>query len=815
MRPLPPKKILLTARFQPQYAHYNMFFAATDVSYNSEDSTRKNMRTYFSADFAHAPRVFALCAIFLLCFAGGCSSVNLWQEAAGGIAHFSDEELPGNIYISPSGLLAIGTLLTAVYSGSEDIRYQWNKNGKAVPGVTGARYTLEAIGIYTVTIRAVDYRSKTSAPVTIQTRVSVRFDSMGGSYVPSQTVIKGGYAERPVPPSKAVSGFVNWYADANLSGAPYDFEYTPVTADITLYAKWALPLIRVTFDPQEGDLAQSQLVQVIGYGGMASAPNPAPVNGGYFLNGWYQDAACTIPWNFARNTVTEDITLYAKWELKFTVTFDCNGGTPPIMSLMAAQGEKVSPPGTPTKPDHEFIGWCKDPGCTIAWIFAIDTIEGNTTIYAKWIRQFTVNFIGNGGPVPESRTVLQGGKVSDPGELVRSGHVFGGWYTDNDTFMLQWVFTTHTVTSNTILYAKWTQQFAVRFLRNDGTLIETRYINKDLYASHPLGTPASVPYTRTPGLYDTPVPAQGAACAFSHWQTPSGEVWVLASNKVTADIALTAQYTMPNPVAAVDVNNIAAAVTHARNDPGAYFLLISEDARCAPQTLDVPGVDLTIEGIGSELLIMLSQDGTLFTVGAANAAGIRLTLGENITLAGSGTAGLVMVQNDATFTMQPGSKITGNTADNGGGVYVREAIFTMAGGTISGNIARGNGGGVYIDNGDFFMTGGTISGNTTQGNGGGVYITGSGSFTMTSGTIKGNNASGGYGGGVYVGGSVLFNKIGGTISGMNASPVADRNRANGVEWGHAAYVQNGGKYRSNTAGTGVNLNSGKTANWGQ
>jgi uncharacterized repeat protein (TIGR02543 family) len=33
----------------------------------------------------------------------------------------------------------------------------------------------------------------------------------------------------------------------------------------------------------------------------------------YFFDGWYMDAACTIPWNFETDIVTLDMTLYAKW----------------------------------------------------------------------------------------------------------------------------------------------------------------------------------------------------------------------------------------------------------------------------------------------------------------------------------------------------------------------------------------------------------------------------------------------------------------------------------------------------------------------
>ena len=85
--------------------------------------------------------------------------------------------------------------------------------------------------------------------------------------------------------------------------------------------------------------------------------------------------------------------------------------------------------------------------------------------------------------------------------------------------------------------------------------------------------------------------------------------------------------------------------------------------------------------------------------------------------------------------------------------------FTMTGGTISGNNARWGGGvGVY---GSFTMTGGTISGNSAK-KGGGVYVSG-GSFTMSGGTISGNTMQDEYGGGVYAENGAQVS-LGGVIS---------------------------------------------------
>ncbi len=65
---------------------------------------------------------------------------------------------------------------------------------------------------------------------------TVTFDTNGGSAVSAQSVKAGECAKEPTAPTKGELYFAGWYADSALT-VPYDFG-TPVTGDITLYAKW-------------------------------------------------------------------------------------------------------------------------------------------------------------------------------------------------------------------------------------------------------------------------------------------------------------------------------------------------------------------------------------------------------------------------------------------------------------------------------------------------------------------------------------------------------------------------------------------------
>ena len=93
--------------------------------------------------------------------------------------------------------------------------------------------------------------------------------------------------------------------DLGSSGYDYIFGYGRSDALATVLAYF-----HVEYDSQGGSSVDSQLIS---NGGKAYAPR-IPINEGYILDGWYKESACTNAWSFGAYTVTEDTTLYAKWE---------------------------------------------------------------------------------------------------------------------------------------------------------------------------------------------------------------------------------------------------------------------------------------------------------------------------------------------------------------------------------------------------------------------------------------------------------------------------------------------------------------------
>ena len=137
---------------------------------------------------------------------------------------------------------------------------------------------------------------------------TVSFDVQGHGTAPTaQTVEQGSTATRPADPTATGWTFGGWYREAACTNA-YDFS-TPVTADLTLYAKWT-PITRtVRFDANGHGTAPAS--QMVAYGGTATRPAD-PTAEGWTFGGWYTEAACTNVYDFS-TPVTVNITLYAKW----------------------------------------------------------------------------------------------------------------------------------------------------------------------------------------------------------------------------------------------------------------------------------------------------------------------------------------------------------------------------------------------------------------------------------------------------------------------------------------------------------------------
>lgn len=105
-----------------------------------------------------------------------------------------------------------------------------------------------------------------------------------------------------------------------------------------------------------------------------------PVGSDEAITGWYEDAGRTKK----VDSVTingADITLYAKVEKGYWLTFESNGGSY-VAPAFYANGTIAAAPDEPAKSGYTFAGWYTDGDLKTPASF--DSITASTTLYAKW-----------------------------------------------------------------------------------------------------------------------------------------------------------------------------------------------------------------------------------------------------------------------------------------------------------------------------------------------------------------------------------------------------------------------------------------------
>ena len=169
-------------------------------------------------------------------------------------------------------------------------------------------------------------------------------------------------------------------------------------------------------------------------------------------------------WNFTRDTVTDNMTLYARWipeGTEFSIVFMADGGTPEPDNLDEVKaGSTITQPTDMTKDGYVFGGWYTELPFAQEnkWTFEEDVVTDDMTLYARWIPRgikFTVGFETNGGtPPPTSQAVEVGGLVTEATGITKEGYFLTGWCIDIGCTK-PWNFESDIVTDDITLYAKW------------------------------------------------------------------------------------------------------------------------------------------------------------------------------------------------------------------------------------------------------------------------------------------------------------------------------------------------------------------------
>lgn len=167
----------------------------------------------------------------------------------------------------------------------------------------------------------------------------VSFDSCGGTPIATETTTNG-KVDSPMNPTRTGYTFAGWYT-AKDGGSKYDFA-KPVTADMTLYARWTINKYEVKFDTDGGSAVKSATVEH----GKTVAEPADPTRANYTFTGWYTAKSGGEKYDFAK-PVTGNVTVFAQWQPRI-----------------------VFSDVTDKTPHFEDIIWLADNGVSTGWLMA-------------------------------------------------------------------------------------------------------------------------------------------------------------------------------------------------------------------------------------------------------------------------------------------------------------------------------------------------------------------------------------------------------------------------------------------------------------
>lgn len=268
--------------------------------------------------------------------------------------------------------------------------------------------------------------------------------------------------------------FGGWNTAADGTGTNYAVgsSITP-TQDTNLYAKWvALPTYSVTFNANgaTSGTVPSAITGVYSSttlpGNTGSLALAARVFGGWNTNAsgtgtTYQSGASFTP---SANT-----TLYAVWNVNYSITYDSNGASsgtvPATQTGLAGTANVLGNTGSLALTGYNFDGWntnAAGTGTSYA-VGASITSNADVTLFAKWtlIPTYTISYDSNGattGTPDMSASGVSSAIVlsNNQGGLAKQGYVFGGWNTQADGLGVTIAGgATYTPTANITLYVLW------------------------------------------------------------------------------------------------------------------------------------------------------------------------------------------------------------------------------------------------------------------------------------------------------------------------------------------------------------------------
>lgn len=284
-------------------------------------------------------------------------------------------------------------------------------------------------------------------------------------------------------PTQVGYKFEGWYENKDFTGNKVTMITADSEGDKVYYAKWIAETYAISYELNDGIIADGENVTSYTYGVGATLPTPTKAH--YKFGGWYEKS--DFSGESVKTILTNEIgakTYYAKWIADtYKVTWNTQGGTiaddKNITSYEYGTTVKLPTSKDITKADYYFNGWYDNAEFTGTPITEITIKEvpetGNSMIfYAKWTEnepdKYMVTFENADG------TVLQSGDVEKDTMPVYAGATPTKEQDDRYTYVFdKWFPELTSVTGPATYKATYTSTsrvYRVTLNVNDGTIGE-------------------------------------------------------------------------------------------------------------------------------------------------------------------------------------------------------------------------------------------------------------------------------------------------------------------------------------------------------
>ncbi len=199
----------------------------------------------------------------------------------------------------------------------------------------------------------------------------------------------------------------------------------------TIYYSKVVEYVSVNYQLNNGETKEATTLKK----GTTLSELPSLVKSGYKFLGWYTTSTFDAGTEFAlTDTINSNITLYAKWQeltadMLVTISFNVNVAGQTIDSVQIEKGTALAALPSLDIDGYRFNKWFTDSNFQNEFNLATTTFDSDTTLYAEYIKTYTVTFLDNDGNVLKTVTVdddtIISEKISKP---YIAGYKFDYWY---------------------------------------------------------------------------------------------------------------------------------------------------------------------------------------------------------------------------------------------------------------------------------------------------------------------------------------------------------------------------------------------------